>query len=630
MTFIKENPVGNQQVSPWELLQNHPDAVLFFLPVWSEVEAGNKVVDFQVNYANPKATAAFNILPHQLLSQPITDGVPGKGAPLTQWFGQLLQVLQLAEKSEACYPYAHANLHYTLQCTKVNDGVMAVVRETPTHADSSLWEVIPHGLIVLTAVYNNTGSITDFTLVKANKQFGQQLQWNDAWTGKSYTQVLPVSDGLFQLKCTVVKTGEKRTYEFYHEQHQKWFLVTLSKLDADNLVATFTDISENKRLKEVQLQQYDKRLQVVFDTSLAGMYTLTPVRDEQGTIIDFQFGLVNQAVASYLGLQAEDLAGSLGSLYFPAYKTNGLFDRYVETINTGKPAVFDLHYTDGYDNYFTINVVKMGDELFGTFTDHSNLKRLQKELEASIAELKRSNTSLEQFAHAASHDLQEPLRKILLYASKLEADFGEELNDEAFGYLERINTASRRMQRLIKDLLVFAEVGAQRPDFEDVALAPLLQEVLENLEVAIAERDAVITVDALGTIKGDSLHLQQLFQNLISNSIKYSRPEEPPCISITAEKVQGCNVDFALGEFERAKDYYRILLQDNGQGFNNEQSQHIFKIFQRLPQHRNECNGTGIGLAIVQRVVENHKGFIKAEGKPGAGATFTILLPVDA
>lgn len=386
---------------------------------------------------------------------------------------------------------------------------------------------------------------------------------------------------------------------------------------------------ENKlELKETHQQLLDSRLQVVFDTARAGMYTLIPVRDESGKIIDFRFGLVNQAVASYLGLMAEDLVGTLGSVHFPAYKSNGLFDRYVETMKTGNPAIFDLHYADGYDNYFTINVVKMGDELFGTFTDHSPLKRLQKELEASISELKRSNASLEQFAHAASHDLQEPLRKITLHATKLEEYYSDALNDEAFGHLERIKTASKRMQRLVKDLLVFAEVGANRPDFEDVSLNALLHEVVNDLEVAISEKDAVISVGDLGTIKGDSLHLQQLFQNLISNSIKYGRPEAAPHITITASLIQGKDTGITLGEYEKAKDFLQIQLSDNGQGFDQEQAQQIFKIFQRLPQHRNECAGTGIGLAIVQRVVENHNGYIKAEGIPGVGATFTILLPV--
>ena len=381
-------------------------------------------------------------------------------------------------------------------------------------------------------------------------------------------------------------------------------------------------------LKKTHQQLLDSRLQVVFDTARAGMYTLIPVRDESGKIIDFRFGLVNQAVASYLGLMAEDLVGTLGSVHFPAYKSNGLFDRYIETMETGNPATFDLHYADGYDNYFTINVVKMGDELFGTFTDHSPLKRLQRELEASISELKRSNASLEQFAHAASHDLQEPLRKISLHASKLEEHYSDALNDEAFGHLERIQTASKRMQRLVKDLLVFSEVGANRPDFEEISLNAIIQDVANDLEVAIAEKDAVISVDDLGKIKGDSLHLQQLFQNLISNSLKYSRPEIAPHITIAASVIQGKDTGVVIGEYEKAKNFWQLTLRDNGQGFNQEQAQQIFKIFQRLPQHRNECSGTGIGLAIVQRVVENHNGYIKAEGIPGEGATFTILLPM--
>jgi signal transduction histidine kinase len=184
------------------------------------------------------------------------------------------------------------------------------------------------------------------------------------------------------------------------------------------------------------------------------------------------------------------------------------------------------------------------------------------------------------------------------------------------------------MQRLVKDLLVFAEVGANRPDFEDVALNSLLQEVVNDLEVAITEKEAVISIGDLGTVKGDSLHLQQLFQNLISNSLKYSRSEVAPHITITASLIQGKDTDVVLGEYEKAKDFWQITLRDNGQGFNQEQAQQIFKIFQRLPQHQNECAGTGIGLAIVQRVVENHNGYIKAEGIPGKGATFTILLPM--
>jgi light-regulated signal transduction histidine kinase (bacteriophytochrome) len=358
------------------------------------------------------------------------------------------------------------------------------------------------------------------------------------------------------------------------------------------------------------------------------MYTLQAIRNPDGVIEDFRFGLVNQAVASYLGMKAEDIAGSLGSTYFPAYKTNGLFDRYVESMETGNPATFDLHYEDGYDNFFTIHVVPVGTELFGTFTEHTSLKRLQRELESSIAELKRSNASLEQFAHAASHDLQEPLKRITKLADNFENEYGDHLTDNAFAYIEKIKTAAKRMQVLIRDLLVFAEVGSLDKEKSEVDLDQLIQEVLQNLEVSIMERDAQIFLKPMGRIPGNSLHLQQMFQNLLSNSLKYSSLERRPMISIEADIINGSQTGFELGEFEIKQQYLHIVLKDNGQGFSNEDALRIFKIFQRLPQHINEYKGTGIGLAIVQRVVQSHKGYIKAEGIPGVGATFTIILPV--
>ena len=174
---------------------------------------------------------------------------------------------------------------------------------------------------------------------------------------------------------------------------------------------------------------------------------------------------------------------------------------------------------------------------------------------------------------------------------------------------------------------VFAEVGANRNSFETVNLNALVEEVLTDLEVAIAERDARVQVSHLGCISGDSLHLQQLFQNLIGNSLKYSRADAEPVIHISSSMVTGSDTGLDLNEQEKGQQYLKIELKDNGQGFSDEEAGQIFKIFQRLPQHRHEHNGTGIGLAIVQRVVQNHKGFITAHGVPGEGATFIVYLP---
>ncbi|HEY1021512.1 MAG TPA: ATP-binding protein, partial [Flavisolibacter sp.] len=179
-----------------------------------------------------------------------------------------------------------------------------------------------------------------------------------------------------------------------------------------------------------------------------------------------------------------------------------------------------------------------------------------------------------------------------------------------------------------QDLLVFAEVGGSRPEPEEVDLQKILDDVVSDLEVAIKEREAVVKVELLGRIKGDALHLHQLFQNLLSNALKYSHHDKQPEIIVSFGIMNGKETGLAISEWEMQQSFCVISVKDNGQGFTAEEATQIFKIFQRLPQHRYEQSGTGIGLAIVQRVVENHKGYIRAEGVPGEGATFKIYLPV--
>jgi signal transduction histidine kinase len=626
-----------------ELLDHLLEPVVLYLPVWSEIQDSRTIIDFEVGYTNQEAAEKFNIRKEQLLSQQKLNTVYKDSTLKASWFNLLLQVYETGTKAERRYYNPNTAQHYNLLCTRVGQGVLTMARDITREVQSkkekeqqacfaaSMLNATINGLFALEAVRNEQGQIVDFLFLKVNETFARIIgKKEEEVVGKSYISVLPQTkvNGLFDLKCRVIETGETIVKEIYYEGDgiDKWYLVAMTKLGENGIVETVTDINETKIQKAI-IQKHHNRLAGIFETSHAGLYTLSPIRDEQGQITDFRFDLVNQAVASYLGVTAEELVGTLGSQYFPAYKTNGLFDKYIEVMKTGQPATFDLHYADGYDNFFSIKVAKIEDEILGTFTDQSYLKRMQRELEASIAELKRSNASLEQFAHAASHDLQEPLRKITLYTEKFEERYGDALEDEAFGYIERIKTAGKRMRRLIQDLLVFAEVGANRNAFEEVDLRQLVGEVLNDLEVAINERDAVIFIECLGKIKGDSLHLQQLFQNLIGNSLKYSRPEVRPHITIVSKAVAGKESGFALAAHELEKPFWLIELKDNGQGFSQEQATQIFKIFQRLPQHRTEYVGTGIGLAIVQRVVENHCGYIKAEGIPNEGALFKILLP---
>lgn len=560
------------------------------------------------------------------------------------FFQHLFSVWQKGGRDEAPFVHPETGCHYRICCSKVAAGILTIAYDvTAEHAmqlekeqqeelvDSILAASV-NGVVAMEAERDSDGTILDFRITRVNQQVVKMVGRDEAaLIGKSYRSVFPraVTNGLFQLKCDVIERGESVSREIFYEGDDlnRWFRLTISRLGKNGIVETLIDMTDSKDDK-LEVERLAERLQTVIGTSQSGVHTFKPVFDENGEITDFRMMMVNQTIGAYIGQTVETLTGALASTYFPAYKTNGIFEVYKDCYLHGTRHHFDFHYEDGYDVFFNLLVVKLDDEVLVTLTDHTALKRMQRELEASIAELKRSNASLEQFAHAASHDLQEPLRKISFYTDKLLAEYGDTLDDTGYGYLERIGTAGKRMHRLVKDLLVFAEVGANKNAWEKVNLNVLMQEVLNVLEIAIAERDAKVHLETLDVVEGDSLHLHQLFQNLVSNSLKYSRHHVPPEIHIRSSRMIGHETGLELNEQEKQQLYCVVEVKDNGLGFSAEDAKQIFKIFQRLPQHRNQHSGTGIGLAIVQRVVENHKGFITAEGIPGEGAAFRVFLPV--
>lgn len=246
----------------------------------------------------------------------------------------------------------------------------------------------------------------------------------------------------------------------------------------------------------------------------------------------------------------------------------------------------------------------------------NEVKRLNEELEervrARTAELQRSNAALEEFAYVASHDLQEPLRKIAAFGDRLEEKLGDALDEQGHAYLERMLDASSRMQTLITDLLAFSRLTTEAQPFEAVDLGQVAGDVIADLEVRIEEAGATVEVGELPTIEADPLQMRQLLQNLIGNALKFGRDDEPPVVRVTAEEDVGAQ---------------SISVADNGIGFDPEQTERIFGVFQRL-HGRTAYEGTGIGLAICRKIAERHGGSIVAKSAPGAGATFTVTLPV--
>lgn len=252
----------------------------------------------------------------------------------------------------------------------------------------------------------------------------------------------------------------------------------------------------------------------------------------------------------------------------------------------------------------------------------SAVEERTKELSLFSDELARSNRELEDFAFVASHDLQEPLRKIMAFGDRLSAS--DNLEPKQQDYLERMRGAASRMSTLISDLLEFSRVTTRGKPFQFVDLKFVMVSSIDDLNILIDETNAQVTFDELPSINADPTQMQQLFFNLISNAIKFSSEQKHPEVTITATKIQQPE-DV---EVEDLDDWYKFTIKDNGIGFDQEHAEKIFAPFQRL-HSRQEFKGTGIGLAICRRIVERHNGVIRAFGKVNEGATFEICLPAE-
>ncbi|PQA56243.1 sensor histidine kinase [Siphonobacter curvatus] len=253
---------------------------------------------------------------------------------------------------------------------------------------------------------------------------------------------------------------------------------------------------------------------------------------------------------------------------------------------------------------------------------------IQIDLEKKVEALNRSNAELEQFAYVASHDLQEPLRKIRAFADRLLMRQRDQLTEDGQTMLDKIANAAERMQSLINDLLTFSRMVSRTDPLQMVNLNEVLDEVQLDLSEVITEQQASVHVQALPTIQGYPSQVRQLLLNLLSNALKFTKPDVLPMVEVTYRKVDGSEIPTLDSDLKKEQWYHCIRISDNGIGFEPEYAEKIFVIFQRL-HAKSAYGGTGIGLAICRRVVTNHEGYIFAEGKPGQGALFTIYLPIE-
>lgn len=247
------------------------------------------------------------------------------------------------------------------------------------------------------------------------------------------------------------------------------------------------------------------------------------------------------------------------------------------------------------------------------------VKELNHKLLENIERLESANRELDRFAFMASHDLQEPLRKMMMFSDRLMYKYRDTLDEDGKLFISRIQHAGERMQALIKDILLFSKTSIEKPVFIDTDLNAILSEVLSDMETVIADKKALIEPDNLPSLPVNPVLMRPLFHNLVSNAIKYSKKNTVPKVRIYSE--------FSAAQNGGAQ-YCRLYVEDNGIGFEQKYSEQIFGMFKRLHLH-SEFEGTGIGLALCKKIVEEHNGFITARSKVGEGSVFIISLPVQ-
>jgi signal transduction histidine kinase len=265
-------------------------------------------------------------------------------------------------------------------------------------------------------------------------------------------------------------------------------------------------------------------------------------------------------------------------------------------------------------------------KLLGSIRDVTHQRAIEQDLKKNVAELHRSNAELEEFAYVASHDLQEPLRKITTFCDRLSDKYADMLTGEGAMYMDRIMASAENMRMLIHNLLEFSRITKANEPAQPVNLSFVIHQVKQELELLIEETHTKLQVQQLPTVFASMVQLKQLFMNLVNNAIKFRKADTAPIIKIYTQPVT--NEVKERHYLNQSAIYEEIIVEDNGIGLDNEYAERIFQIFQRL-HGKAEYPGSGIGLAICRKIVEKYKGVIFAEGESGSGTRFHVILPVD-
>lgn len=534
-------------------------------------------------------------------------------------FTRVLDELEKRRKAED-------NLRDNIQALRKEVGIREFTQKT-------LWNVIDNsldGIMAFRSVRDRHNQITDFEWILANTVSQVTLYSSEeALLGKRLLQETRglATDGLFDVYKAVVESGKPCQVEhhFVTDAMNSWYNITAVKLE-DGLVVTYSDITGQK-LQRMLIEEREVLLKEAEQVANMGSWKWIKRTDEL---------IWSDGLYRILGKPREDYTPSWPSFLDNVHLEDRPAMRNFLSEARERPRSLRMEYRVEIDDSIRhlAMILKPLQEngslqpsVLGTIIDITERKLYEDQLKQYTVELKRSNEDLEQFAYVASHDLQEPLRKIRAFGDL--AARNQHRNDGLkTDYIHRMQSAAARMQVLIEDLLLFSRVSRSANQFERVQMQPLMDEVLDDINEQIRREQAIVNVGLLPNIRGDRTQIRRLFQNLISNAIKFHKAGHRPEVYVSGRIMRYADI---LNEYKITVgpgEWACFVIKDNGIGFDEKHAEKIFNIFHRL-HGRNEYEGTGIGLSICRKIVSNHQGYIIARSEENMGSEFIIVLPVD-
>ncbi|WP_338875438.1 PAS domain-containing protein [Spirosoma sp. SC4-14] len=634
-----------------DILDFLPDGVVCHEAVRDET---GTIIDFRLIYYN-KAFESFAPLPYtRELGQYMLGDNPGQEKTLGPIMQQYKQVIETGKPASIIYQDPNLKKIISLRARMMGDGVLVTLRDITIQQMASrqleeqnsllhgILNTSLNGTVVYEAVRNDEGTLVDFKFRLFNQTAREQIL---GYIGKDIAEytlrsVYPDTEatGMFNLYAYVTETGEPVRREHLFSDLNLWYDVSIAKLN-DGCVVTFIDITQLKRATQRANEQAEF-VNKLLDGSLNGLIALDPIRQgdtadvENEPLIDLRITSANRAAALFFKYEQAELIGKRLLHLYPECERMGLWAMFERVLRVREAEQMEAYLqTDTSELWlYVLATPRDGEGLVVSFINITERKKAEQHTQALVQELRKTNANLEQFAYVASHDLQEPLRKVTAFGDMLQAQYSAELGANGADMINRMQSAATRMQILIRDLLAYSRIANTKESFGPVNLNESIADVLNDLEVIIDDKKAEVVAESLPIVYGDAIQLRQLFQNLLSNGLKFTRTSVRPQIQISAELIRGREAirpdgTHLIPEALFNRGFHRIAVADNGIGFEQQYADQIFQVFQRL-HNRSQYSGTGIGLSIVQKVVDNHQGFVYAEGVPGQGATFVILLPI--